>query len=330
MINEQEQYIVTQLRNKIGLEHIPIYRNGKLIAITDVADNNIYDNRQYAYNANIFISDEVIYDLNSVESIRSIKTPTFSKIDGLHSSTSDLSYIFKMHACSEKRDTFIVPMVNTAFNLMQASYIGWIYKDYMQLVEKLWKSGKISQADKLEKIMNDRKITFNITFDNENTNKNILNGTLQQAHYMKTDLIVSNHIENTCEECSILQDRVYSISGKNKRYPALPKQVFEYGNFHKGCRHRFYPFIDGISKLFVIENSKFISVDSVKYSNRPYVDTRTDEEKEQYDQYCLKRQNEIDFVNLKREYYHKKYYDSVSVPKSFSAYMREKNFKHIL
>lgn len=321
-----EQQILDKLKLNLNIQHIPVYRNGVLIKISEILDDLIYENRQYAYNAKIFISDEIVYNLNDTNSIRSLNTPLFSEFTELPGVTYDLSYIFKMQACSEKRDNFVVPMINIAFNLMQASHIGWLYKDYMQLVERLWKSGKISQADKLEKILHNRLITF----DNANIKIDSFNETLKIAYDMNTDLLVAAGSFDTCEKCSMLQDRVYSISGKNKKYPALPKRVFKYGNFHKGCRHRFFPFIDGFSNLLIHKDNAFVSVDPVKYSNRPYVDTRTAEQKEKYEKYSLKRQSDFDFENLKREYYHKKYYDVTSVPKSFSAYMKEKNFKHIV
>lgn len=151
MINEQERYIVTQLRNKIGLKHIPIYRNGELYSVTGINNHEIYENRQLYYSAKIFISDEIVYNLDDIESINNIVVPCYLKTSGLSSITADLSYVLKMAANTEKRAEFIVPMVSKAVNLMIASPIEYSEKDYKLLVVKLWKSGKIVAGDSLDK-----------------------------------------------------------------------------------------------------------------------------------------------------------------------------------
>lgn len=323
-LTDTEQIIISKLSSALNINHIPVYRNGELIKISGISDEHIYEERQYAYSAKIFISDEVIYNLDNIKSIKSLEIPQFIKNGDLNF-TTDLSYILKMQACSEKRDSFVVPMILKVFNLMKASPINWLRRDYMQLVEQLWKSGKIIQADELEKTVNKR---FGI-FDNYQIYKHKFKSTLKTAEEMGTDLLVSSSHTDTCEECSILQNRIYSISGKSKKYPALPKQVFKYGNFHQGCRHSFYPFIDGVSIFTIQKDGSLINVDPVEYSNRPYIDTRTAEEIERYKKYCSKKKNDIDFENLKREYYHKKYEDYTSVPKTFSLYIKENGFKRI-
>lgn len=71
--------------------------------------------------------------------------------------------------------------------------------------------------------------------------------TLKNARKLGTDLVEMSSHPNCCAECAKYQGRIYSVSGKDTRFPPLPKQVFVYGGIHPGCRHDFYPIIYGIS-----------------------------------------------------------------------------------
>lgn len=88
--------------------------------------------------------------------------------------------------------------------------------------------------------------------------------TLKHCKKLHTDLVECPKNKTSCPICSKYQDRVYSISGKDKRFPKLPKEVFIYGGFHEGCSHCFYPFTFGVSKM--ASGKK----DVIKWSNRPF------------------------------------------------------------
>lgn len=323
-LTSTEAYLVAQLKEKLNISHIPIYRNGHLIRITDIPDDEIYNNRQYAYSAKIFISDEYIYNFNDIESIKSLEIPKFNSLSGMPDVTSDLSYILKMQACAENNITKSFFFILKVYELMNGSPIGWQRRDYMMLIERLWKNGLISEADQLENIMNNELIVF----DHCKIFTKKLKETFNTAKELNTDLIISSHHSDTCKECSILQDRVYSISGKSKKYPPLPKQVLKYGNFHKGCRHIFFTFHD-ISSIFKVESNGKIYTDPIAYSNRPYVDMRTPEEISRYTHFVLKRQNDKDFEQAKREYYQYKFSGIDEKPISFSKYLKKINFVRI-
>lgn len=316
-LTETETYLIKQLQKSCNLSHIPIYRNGLLIKITDVPDDLIYDKRQYAYNANIFISDELIYNLDDIESIKKLSIPKFDSSAYSAGVTKNLAYILKMRTCSEKDARKSLYLCYKSASLMANSKIGWQKKDYMMLIEHLWKVGEIKEADKLENMMKEKLYIF----DDIKIRKNKLNETLRLAQEFNTDLLVSSSHSNTCRDCSILQNRVYSISGKNKNFPVLPKQVFEFGSFHKGCRHLFFPFIENINTLQIQKNGTFVNVDPIKYSNRPYVDERCSDDIKQYNEYKTNLEIEKRKMHLKREYYFKKAENPNSVPKSFYAYL---------
>lgn len=73
---------------------------------------------------------------------------------------------------------------------------------------------------------------------------------LQQAKCLNTDLIEVSAHKCSCEYCSKFQGRIFSISGKNKHYPQIPIEVLQNGSFHDGCRHTFFPHIEGTSKVY--------------------------------------------------------------------------------
>lgn len=325
-LTSTETYLVAQLKEKLNIRHIPMYRNGHLIKITDIPDDEIYNNRQYAYSAKIFISDEYVYNFNDIESIKNFEIPEFNSLSGMPDVTSDLSYILKMQACAEKNITKSFSFILKVYELMNGSPIGWQRRDYMMLIERLWKNGLIAEADQLENKMNNEVIVF----DRCKVYTKKLKETLNTAKELKTDLVVPSHHSDTCKECSILQDRVYSISGKSRKYPTLPKQVFEYGNFHKGCRHSFFAFHENISIFNITKNGKILEKNPVLYSNRPYIDTRTHDEIKRYNHFVQIQQNDKDFEQAKREYYRYKFSGIDEKPISFSKYLEKINFVRII
>lgn len=106
----------------------------------------------------------------------------------------------------------------------------------------------------------------------------------QQAATLDTDLLIMSVLGSTCPDCAKYQGRVYSLSGNSKLFPPLPQTIKKNGIVHKGCRHSFFPYIhnvtathmDYILKVHPLQNPKF-GRNIVVFSNRPFVDDRTDE-----------------------------------------------------
>lgn len=148
---------------------------------------------------------------------------------------------------------------------------------------------------------------------------------VQDAISTGTDLVEMTSHRGCCGECAKYQGRVFSLTGKDKRFPRLPEQVFTYGGIHPGCRHNFYPFYYGLSKP--ICGAK----DIIRYSNRPFTDDRTSEEKAEYE---AKRREEEALVKDRKDYelLCRKLPDAA--PKSFNGYRRmkasgSKNFQQL-
>lgn len=79
-----------------------------------------------------------------------------------------------------------------------------------------------------------------------------------------------------CGECAKYRGRWFSISGKDKRFPKMPEN---YGCTCQGID--FYPVIDGVSEPEYCPKHQNI----IEYSNRPFVDDRTQAEKALHQRY---------------------------------------------
>jgi hypothetical protein len=67
---------------------------------------------------------------------------------------------------------------------------------------------------------------------------------VQQALREGIDLVECDTVSPTCDICAVYQGRVYSISGKDSRYPSLYKTAFKsgYSIIHPNCRHSWSPY----------------------------------------------------------------------------------------
>lgn len=88
------------------------------------------------------------------------------------------------------------------------------------------------------------------------------------------DLIKFVNNGSCCYECALRRNRVYSISGKDKRFP-------KYAEYNCSCYGiSIVPFDEDVSKRW------YPDYDYVKESNRPFSDERTDEEKLRHQHDC--------------------------------------------
>lgn len=149
--------------------------------------------------------------------------------------------------------------------------------------------------------------------------------SLESAKQLETDLVEMSEHSCVCGECAKYQGRVFSISGKSKKFPKLPEEFWKYGGVHEGCGHTIHPYIDGV-------NSPLYHQDIVTYSNRPFIDNRTEEQKAQYEAEAQKAKelaeerarNSKELKEDKSNYYWCYEYLEDLCPKSFSGYRRMK------
>ncbi|MBR5825468.1 MAG: hypothetical protein IKY78_00125 [Clostridia bacterium] len=144
---------------------------------------------------------------------------------------------------------------------------------------------------------------------------------LQNSEILGTDLVEASYSLACCPECAKLRGRVFSTSGKDKRFPIKPKQV------DCSCSGiTFSPFVFGVSEPIVNDylNRK---VDIIKFSNRPFIDDRTPKEKKDFEEYSKyledQKQKELDRI----EYENLCSLLPNDAPKSFGAYRKMKKSK---
>jgi hypothetical protein len=297
-------------RNNIDLTTVTIFFHNGIIC-------RIVPDVQSYYSARYYVIEGNFYDTYSLEDVKSIPIPVFNESYG--TPVYNLEYLLKMRASEEREKEnyeLSYALMYKAIEGMKASRIMYGKKEYMQFIMWLYKDGRIEEAAMLEKRLRREEPEV---FDINLFHKNHFLSEIKQCNDLGTDYVYCGGHTYTCSECAKYQNRVYSISGKDSAYPKLPDFVYEYGGFHPGCRHGFHPFFgDSIAD----KNGNY--VDALEYSNRPFVDDRTPEEIEGYNQYLKKAEKErLRDENLKAFYILKKELPDV-MPKSYSTFAKYK------
>ena len=108
-------------------------------------------------------------------------------------------------------------------------------------------------------------------------------GEIGRALQSGTDLVEMTTMPQCCKLCGAYQGKVYSISGKDKRFPALFKTVLKNGYAlpHPNCRHEFIPFYEEMEDPEDVE--KAIAKSKIKYDSKGnLVDVRYQKDIEAY------------------------------------------------
>lgn len=105
-------------------------------------------------------------------------------------------------------------------------------------------------------------------------------GSFAAAERLGTDLVQCIGQSPTCEICAIYSNRIFSISGKDKRFPALYDGENAplrngYHLIHPHCRCEFMPYFEDV------EGAEQVQKD-IAFSNRPFTDSRTKQERDAY------------------------------------------------
>ena len=98
----------------------------------------------------------------------------------------------------------------------------------------------------------------------ESTNIGSIGSALQNG----TDLVKMTSVSQCCKLCGAYQGKVYSISGKDKRFPALFKTVLKNGYAlpHPNCRHEFIAWFEEVEAPEDVE--KAIKNSKIKYDSK--------------------------------------------------------------
>lgn len=147
-------------------------------------------------------------------------------------------------------------------------------------------------------------------------------GTLGRALQAGTDLVKMTTMPQCCRLCGAYQGKVYSISGKDKRFPALFKTVLRnrYALPHPNCRHEFIPWFEEQEDPADVE--KAIKNSKIKYDKQGnLVDVRFQKDIELYAQWQAgNRQRNEELLDFQRM---QKYYGKNAPYKTLGAFRRE-------
>lgn len=266
--------------------YIVLFKHGRCVGTFPPLRESYYDRREIIYNARIIRSDGVIYDLADEDSIFSIKIPTYNKYKKNKVSeelgvTGYLEYVLKMRASGYKNDgndALCYACLGVSTYLMANSERDWNYEDFFRIVEWLERDGDYESADNWR-----QWIAENVPTPGDRV-KAHFQKALNVCELLETDLIELLWEYGQCGTVSKYQGRVYSISGKDKRFPLLPDFIKQNGAV--------VPPIDGI-EFFAFTNSKTVKIrgeeiPALEASWRPFVDDRTPTEKEMYRQRYIK------------------------------------------
>ena len=120
------------------------FKNGVLFDVKPKQQGvSLYENRDIAYQASVYNSDDQVFDLLNTESIRSFTPPNnWLNVNALeYVSVFDLSYILKLFTCSLSGSNYrdvIIALVPKCFEMMIASPIQWLRSDFLRVIRCFW------------------------------------------------------------------------------------------------------------------------------------------------------------------------------------------------
>ncbi len=174
------------------------------------------------------------YDMNSLSGIRAIPVPAKDYNTG--DPTKDcIYYVLQRKATEHKKagniDLAIACLRKSNELSDYESRPPLLQKDYFRLVKYLELSGRPEEAAEETRKIYQRHPEF---LDKRISNLVRIKEIMQRSKEYHSDLIfvVTN---NTCPICSKYNRKTYSISGKSRKYPKVPKKIISEGGFCPKC-----------------------------------------------------------------------------------------------
>ncbi len=254
------------------------------------------------------------FDLNILEEINAIPVPPCPSIQNIEEYRNEKydSVISKLQktATTHKRNgnlDLAIACLRKSNELIPYSICGG---NYHRLVEYLKLAGKFDEARfeeaKIESLLQQ--------LDKIRSTPNSL-----YLNNRSEDLIQFSG-SRICPYCSIYHLRIFSKSGTDRNFPPLNKLPFDL----QGSKCPVCHCCISLYSYFEYIKDKTTLKSDIKFSNRPFVDDRTNELK----QYFLEKQTkEISFKQDKNDYDWLREHLPDIAPKSFGGYRRMKNLK---
>lgn len=222
------------------------------------------------------------YDFNSIEGINSIPISKDLKRPPTSGVTGEVYYYLRHKAYQHENEGNInlaLACLRKSNELLWISKYAGTDKECYALVKMLARAGYIDEAHK-EKAAIDRRLSgYSAAID-----RTMVQKVISEAAYFKTDLVIMSSHGSACTECAKYQGRVYSLSGRSKLFPKVPDFFYSTGTAHSGCGHTFSAYIHGVNdpmldytlSVHPLKDKRY-GANIVVFSNRPFVDDRTEE-----------------------------------------------------
>ncbi len=276
----------------------------------------------------IFLKEK--YDFETIEGINNIKIPNYKPLQGMSSPVNNVEYILQRKATDHKKNgrmDLAIACLRKANEIFPYSNFAWAEKDYMRLVEYLKLDRQFDEARKEERKIKEMFQKTRFVFEGKNIETNFVGLSEKDIIEVFGGLVESFDSECCCEECAKYAKRIFSVDGKDKRFPLLPDCIKYYNDKHKYCQTPLNAFMFGVD-----EPRWSYRGNIVDWSSREYKDERSKEQKESFEA-MIKEKEE-----MARD---KEFYDLIFekfpeiAPKSFGGYRRMKasnseNYKKLL
>lgn len=296
------------------MEYIPYFQYGRVKKLVPPPPTSLYEDRGLINDAERIVSDGKMYDLTDIKSIYSIPVPDFGKvrIASIESPVLYLEYVLRMHASFLwKREKYSLALACLAKStqIMLYSPIGHSRESYYRIVDWHEELGKLSKAAEWERWIEDNVPKLKDT---------VFERVMSDCRDRNNDLVYTSWAGSQSAATAKYQCRVYSISGKDRRFPALP-------DFMKQPQD--VCFLSGTFRYWGDKELDTLpyrgeNVSAVSVSWRPFVDDRTEQDKANHEKWKDKIMQPLISRYNTRIYYRLKIFLPELLPKSRAAFNR--------
>lgn len=255
--------------------------------------------------AKTIIKELAPYDLTTKEGIESIpnKQPLLKAMQNGEFSDTILSKLQKKATEYKKENNiemFLLCLEKSYFIMKESDYFYGPYADrYVSFLKKY------RYFDKAREIQKELEV-----LDTESDCLSELDMAIQNAKSLRTDLLEADFPKPTDAKTAMYRGRIFSISGKDKRFPKLPDDIQE-------TALTLYPFVYGSSEPSYCKPGK-----EIEFSNKLFKDNRSSKEKQEYNE-MIKEAQEAEQNSIDYDWVWENLPDIA--PKSLSGYVRMKN-----
>ena len=186
------------------------------------------------------------YDMDSIEGINSIPVPAKNYTTG--DPTKDCIYYLLQRKATEHKKNGRMDLAIAC--LRKSNELSdyetkplLLEKEYLRLVKYILQTGDISLAEKKEEYIYKRHPEFK---DRRISNLSRIKECIKKNKEWKNDLVIV-HTNHSCPICGKYNNKIYSISGKDRSYPKLPPEIIQIGGFCKTCHLGMTSYFEDIS-----------------------------------------------------------------------------------